>query len=326
MKKAVVTMLLVLPFILIYFISFTGRILSQYTYIAVERITVLDSEGDEYKENSVIKIGKGEGKGDKLRIKVYPEYASNKNITISGGGAVCAIDPKTYDMVGLEYGETTIRITSNDKSDVQYSIVIKVAEDDISAIRLSTDVSDGVPGKIVLNKNRSYVVEHNIEPYTVPAEKRALRWWSEDPTIATVNSNGKVEGKNYGITTIWVESIVNKEIKNHFTVEVTNELQKGIWWNKGEKALYLVYTDDVPINSDFDLKSISIINDLPITIDNVFTGEIKYTLTSNSNNIDASNIGNGIIRFKQLNFLVDIKVEYVGTEYSDTIRILYKQK
>ncbi len=324
MKKAVVTMLLVLPFILIYFISFTGRILSQYTYIAVERITVLDSEGDEYKENSVIKIGKGEGKGDKLRIKVYPEYASNKNITISGAGAVCSIDPKTYDMVGLEYGEATILITSDDKSDVQYSIVVKVAEDDISAIKLSTDVSDGVPGKLVLNKNRSQVVEHTIEPYTVPVEKRSLRWWSDDPSIATVNQNGKVEGKNYGTTTIWVESTVNPEIKNHFTVEVTNDLQKGIWWDKGESAFYLVNSEDVPLNSDFDLKTITIINNLPISLEDVATGGIKYTITSNSKNIDASDINMGIVRFKQSNFMVEIKVEYVGSTYSDTIRIWYK--
>lgn len=324
MKKAVVTMLLVLPFILIYFISFTGRILSQYTYIAVERITVLDSEGDEYKENSVIKIGKGEGKGDKLRIKVYPEYASNKDITISGAGTVCSIDTKTYDMVGLEYGEATILITSNDKSDVQYSIIVKVAEDDISAIKLSTDVGDGVHGKLILNKNRSQVVEHTIEPYTVPVEKRGLHWWSEDPTIATVNQNGKVEGKNYGTTTIWVESTVNPEIKNYFTVEVTNDLQKGIWWDKGENAFYLINSDSISLNGDFDLKTITIIKDLPISLDDVATGSIKYTITSNSKNIDASDIGTGIVRFKRSNFMVEIKVEYVGSTYSDTIRIWYK--
>lgn len=323
MKKAVVTMLLVLPFILIYFISFTGRVLSQYTYIAVERIAVLDSEGDEYKAGSVIKIGKGEDKGDKLRIKVYPEYASNKEFSISGGGSICSIDLETYQVVGLEYGEATILITSKDKSDIQYSIIIKVAEDDISAIRLSTDVTDGVAGTLDIGKNRSKMVSHSIEPYTVPIEKRKLRWWSEDPTIATVDQNGTVEGKNYGTTTIWVESLSNPNIKNHFTVNVTNSLGAGIWWNKGDSAYYLVSMSSIPVNTEFDLKDITLLNGLSVTLDEgISSGDIRYKITGgNESIIDKTNLSSGIVKFKSSG-MVEITVSYL--DYSDSILIWYR--
>ena len=59
MKKAVVSMLLILPFVLIYFISFTGQILAKYTHINVERVVVVDARGNEYNDDDYIKIDKG---------------------------------------------------------------------------------------------------------------------------------------------------------------------------------------------------------------------------------------------------------------------------
>ena len=81
MKKIIVIILLILPFVLIYSISFTGKILSEYTHIYAERIVIENAFGDEYDENSIIKIGKGELFD--LNVKVYPELASNKEFTIS---------------------------------------------------------------------------------------------------------------------------------------------------------------------------------------------------------------------------------------------------
>lgn len=327
MKKAVVTILLILPFLLIYFISFTGRILSQYTYIAVERIAVLDSQGDEYKENSIIKIGKGESKGDKLRIKVYPEYASNKNISISGGGSICSIDKETHMITGLELGEATIIITSQDKTDVQFAITIKVAEDEIQAIHLSTDLGVGVPGVLNINKNRSKYVEHTIVPYTVPTNMRGLEWWSENPNIATVNRSGKITGINYGTTTIWVKSIQNPDIKNHFTVNVTSDLQKGIWWDKGDNDYIALTASDIVPNANYDLKLITLIKNLPIDLSAVSSGDIWYTLNGGDIAfIDDTLIDQGIIKFTKSNVMVSISVSYDdGVEvYSDSVNIWYR--
>lgn len=113
MKKVIVAILLVLPFLLIYFISFTGQILSRYTHIQVEKISVINEVGDEYKEDDVIKIGLDDIFN--LKIIVYPSLASNKETrVVNSNKAVCEYDEENSKIRGVDYGISTFIITSVD--------------------------------------------------------------------------------------------------------------------------------------------------------------------------------------------------------------------
>ena len=109
MKKFIVIALLVMPFVLIYFISFSGRILSKYTHINIENIYVSDTNGNIYNNDSIIQINKGDVKS--LQISILPTLASNKSIVYSNSDkSVCKIDEKIKIVIDyrLKYPELSL--------------------------------------------------------------------------------------------------------------------------------------------------------------------------------------------------------------------------
>lgn len=310
MKKMIITILLVLPFVLIYFISFTGQILSKYTHIYVERIVVVDSKGDEYKEGDYIKINKDEVYD--LNIKVFPELASDKRVTISNSDKdVCSVDPQTYEVKGLEYGISKIIITSIDRHYVQYIININVVDEDITAIETDSD-------EITLTKGKYKTINVTIVPHTTIIENRTLVWSSDDTSIATVE-NGVIKAEGVGSTYITVSSAHKPDVFKKIKVNVTSEYEKGIFFNNDNyDKIYVVN------NAEFDLKTISIINVDGVTIDDVWY-ELINIPTDGS--VDISRLDEGIIKFEQQKeiAIVSINVYYDGVEYSDKIKIWYVQ-
>lgn len=315
MKKAIVIILMILPFLLIYFISFTGQVLSKYTHINVERIAVVNDVGDEYKENDYIKIGLNDE--FTLRVKVYPELASNKKVSITNSNKkVCTIDESSMKVTGLDYGEATFVITSVDRHFVQYVINIKVAEDKMTDFVLSkTEV------EIAIGKSEEIGVQ--VVPSTALSKYRDLIWESEDVTVAKVSQNGVITGVNIGETRIKVRSkifeIDDEEIVKYIDVKVTLDLGKGVWFNTGTTIgkLYKV------TNAKFDLKAITIINKLTdCTFDDIYyTIETGYT----SEQIDASELDDGIIIFKKnIAIKVSLHANITDGNKYDSIRIVFE--
>lgn len=309
MKKTVVTILLVLPFLLIYFISFTGQILSSYKHIYVERITVLDAEGREYKEGDYIKLGINEEYD--LKIKIYPELASDKTVLISNGNkAVCEIDSETHKIKTLDYGVSKLIITSKDRHFIQFIINIRVAQDDIEDIVLSSNTVD-------VTKGRSQKVDVSILPTTALLEFRELVWQSMDTSIAKVSQDGLITGVDFGQTTVRVSSKHKPELYKDITVNVSLELGTGVFFaNEEPEKIFEVNV------AEFDLKTITIINLNGVTQDDVW-----YQLGSsiNEEDIDASRLSEGIIKFNKQKTPVIIVVNAYANDkdYTDTITIWF---
>lgn len=308
MKKTVVAILLVLPLVLIYFISFTGQLLSKYTHIYVERISVVSATGDEYQSGDYIKIGKGEEYD--LRIKIYPELASDKRVVISNSDkAVCSIDSESYKIEGLEYGVSKLIITSLDRHYVQYIINIQVAADDIEDIELSKH-------EVLLTKGHSVLIDVTIHPSTTLLENRFLIWESCDESVATVR-DGVITGVGIGTTKVVVKSKHKPEIFKEITVVVSLELGEGVFFaNEDPDKIYQVE------NQEFDLKTITIIN-----LDDVSLSDVWYELNNvpPAGAVDISRLSDGIITFNQEKVTIIITVNtYVGDQlYTDEIKIRY---
>ena len=309
MKKTVVTILLVLPFLLIYFISFTGQILSSYKHIYVERITVLDAEGREYKEGDYIKLGINEEYD--LKIKIYPELASDKTVLISNGNkAVCEIDSETHKIKTLDYGVSKLIITSKDRHFIQFIINIRVAQDDIEDIVLSSNTVD-------VTKGRSQKVDVSILPTTALLEFRELIWQSMDTSIAKVSQDGLITGVNFGQTTVRVSSKHKPELYKDITVNVSLELGTGVFFaNEEPEKIFEVNV------AEFDLKTITIIN-----LNGVTQNDVWYQLGSsiNEEDIDALRLSEGIIKFNKQKTPVIIVVNAYANDkdYTDTITIWF---
>ena len=304
MKKTVVTLLLILPFVLIYFISFTGQILAKYTHINVERIVVLDASGNEYKEEDYIKIDKGENFG--LSVKIYPELASNKEYTISNSNNnVCTIDDEDV-VLGKDYGVSKLIITSVDSYHVQFVINIFVCQEEIQDIILNKT-------ELEIKKGYTEYVEATIYPSTTLMENRNLIWSSEDEEIATVR-DGYIRGVGIGTTKIYVRSD-HKDLVREITVTVTNTFGKGVFFayegiDNGKMMQSQTQT--------FDLKTITIINLSEVTFEDVY-----YTLETNN----GATLSGSVITFANQNKaeIVSVHAEKDGIEYSSEITLQWNE-
>ena len=317
MKKAIVTILLVLPFLLIYFISFTGQILAKYTHINVERIAVVNEAGDEYNNNVYIKIGLHDK--TKLRVKVYPELASNKDYIITqSGDTATTLDKDSMMIEGIEYGESTFVITSVDRNFVQFVIKVRVAEDKMTDFELydgERKLSDTDIVELGIAKSKEITVK--VIPQTALLKYRNIVWESENISIATVSSNGVITGLAEGTVRIKVQSRLDGvsdedyvPIVHYITVSVTTELPKGVYFDVPDPdGLYIIH------DSVLDLKLITKIVKLPLQLSDItYSVETSY----DDSELDTSKIDEGIIEFK-VNKAVTIALhaEYDGVKYPD---------
>ena len=303
MKKIVIILLLVLPFILIYSISFTGKILSEYAHIYVERIVLLDETEKEYEQGSLIKLGKGQEYV--LNVKIFPELASNKEFTVSNSNqTVCEIDEETYTVKGLEYGVSQIVLTSKDRP-VSFSFGIKVSDDHIQSISVSkTEVRLGV--------GKSEGVDIEILPITTLQEYRDVTWSSADEGIAKVNANGIIKGVSVGETFVKVSSSYNPQVFTEIKVIVTQDIVYPVSFNLSEETL-------VTYESVLDLSALT-----KITVEGY--SDLKYKVTAGEANADLTQISQGIVTFKAYGvYKIEVSLVHNGQVYSDKLTVLFKQ-
>ena len=130
MKKVVIVLLVILPFLLIYFISVTGRILEKYSHIYVETLDLENSEEVKLENNSTVSIEKGTSQ--KFKIIIGPELASNPSVTINNfNSEVCSfvLVEEELEIIGLKYGVSKIVVTSVDQTDINFTLNIKITDD-----------------------------------------------------------------------------------------------------------------------------------------------------------------------------------------------------
>mgnify|MGYP002517809841 FL=1 len=335
MKKVIVAILLVLPFLLIYFISFTGQILSKYTHIAVERITVLNEVGDEYKEDDIIKIGLNDEFD--LKVKVYPELASNKAVKIvNSDNSICQFDEGNLKVKGIQYGFSTFVITSVDKPSVRFQIIVQVAHDKLENFKvfafgkeITFDASNTSTETISVTMGKTISFGSEIVPTTTLPIYRTLIWTSNDRTILQVTQNGKATAIAEGTVTLQIKSKkINDddlEIVKYVKIKV-HPLSDffGVGFDVNSSTGDIVMVTDEMLDADgyFDLLSITKIGadalEAGITKD-----KLQYRIESGSAAfVDASQLVSGKIAFLQSGKSIVIKLFVVGeTEPRDTITL-----
>ena len=306
MKKLVVVILLIMPFVLIYFISFTGRVLSIYSHINVENIVVIDNNKN-LENNYWLQLNKGEER--EIDIKLLPELSSNKEYVVSNSSKnVCTFDEGK--ITALDYGVSKIIITSKDRHFVQFVLNVSVVEKDVKSIVVNKD-------KIELNVGKFELLDIEILPSSVVEENRELEYISLDEEIATINSN-IVTGVSVGNTKIVIKSKHNPDVYTEIDVNVTDYVSQGVFFDYNDTSkVYDVY------DSVFDLKSITSIN-----VEGVGFDDIIYSLDTFTDAVDTSLLGSGIIKFNKdrVPIVISLMTTHNDNVYTDTITLRYVTK
>lgn len=195
MKKTVVTILLVLPFVLMFIISFMAKIMSTYQYIYVDKVCFTDDSNKCISDpNYYVLLGSEETYD--LKVMVYPELATNKNVSYTSLKSDIASVDENGKVTALNYGVTAITVETEDGKKTS-TILVKVSDEAVSSVDITEDL-------VEIKVKEEHKLTAVITPET--AINKIVRWSSSDTNIATVDINGKVKGISEGQVTITATS------------------------------------------------------------------------------------------------------------------------
>ena len=144
---------------------------------------------------------------------ISPENATNKTLRYSSSNAsVATVDEKGI-IKAVGTGKTKILVTSvsNPKVRKQISIAVKSTNVKVTGLKINISKKNFVVGE-------STQIETIISPAN--ATNKELKYSSSNPGVATVDSNGNIQGKKEGKTTITVTSVSNPKIKKQVNIIV----------------------------------------------------------------------------------------------------------
>lgn len=181
----------------------------------------------------------------------YESIESNLTWTSSNPDVV-SIDPgTTYSNQGsikaVAAGTSTITAKTPDGQSDSFKVIVKAYYKDTSMVRIGTNE------------------QHSLLLNTNAASATSVRWVSDDPTIASVDSLGNVTGKNAGVTNIYVYPDETDENGSYIQVRVNfgitsqdvvvavgntyqlevNTPSNGVNWSSSDRTIAYVDTDGI---------------------------------------------------------------------------------
>ena len=144
---------------------------------------------------------------------ISPENATDKTVRYSSSNAsVATVDEKGI-IKAVGTGKTKILVTSvsNPKVRKQISVAVKSTNVKVTGLKINISKKNFVVGE-------STQIETIISPAN--ATNKELKYSSSNPGVATVDSNGNIQGKKEGKTTITVTSVSNPKIKKQVNIIV----------------------------------------------------------------------------------------------------------
>ena len=135
-----------------------------------------------------------------LTATVYPENATNKDVTWSSDNENAATVGANGTVTAVGEGEAIITATANDSSGVTASCKVTVTAKPVPVTTIALADAEVAVGSTV-----------QLTPKFTPADttQTGLTWESSDETKATVDENGLVKGIAEGEVTITATSKEN---------------------------------------------------------------------------------------------------------------------
>ncbi|MBR3134554.1 MAG: Ig-like domain-containing protein, partial [Clostridia bacterium] len=238
-----------------------------------------------------VKIDLSERRTEKIEIKVEPEDASNKEITVeSSNGNVAAIDGEGK-ITARANGETELTIKTSNGIEKKVKVVVETSE---TGIKLDKNYV-----QLDLSNNKQSMIKATVEPST--ASNKEITYMSSNEEIATVDKEGKITANGNGEANIIArtsngkEAVCKVEVKTEATeIEMEEEVKIDLSKEKEKKI-----TVDVKPNN----------------------AKTKAVMIRSNNEEVATIDANGTIKAKK-NGTAIITAEVVGTDISKTCKVI----
>ncbi|MDE6378973.1 MAG: Ig domain-containing protein, partial [Muribaculaceae bacterium] len=151
------------------------------------------------------------GESVTLTATVLPEDAADKSLTWTSSDETIATVDADGKVTAVSVGEATITATAADESGVKAECTVTVIPTPVASITLSSSSWSGKVGQTT-----------NLTATVAPdnATDKSLTWSSNDESIATVDSDGKVTAVKVGEATITATSADESGVKAECAVTV----------------------------------------------------------------------------------------------------------
>lgn len=322
MKKVVIILLLVLPFILIYFISVTGRILEKYSHIYVESLTVEDLEGNDITMKNYVEVRVGSSQ--KFNIVVGPELASNPSVTVNSyNNEICSftVTDNIIEVTGIKYGQTTIVVTSVDKTNIFTTFKVRIVDDVPTGLEFAHTTLNLLPGQL------TYITPPTFIPSTTKIEYKGLKWETSDESIVKIedDDSGRVRALKEGQAVITARSTFNNEIYATITVIVSNQKFTDVYFDHYTTGAYIVSESELNLHSIVKYSE----SFKEQYTDEEIINQYIFKIETNSSGVDVSRLNEGLIIFDSNSSNIMIKIGIYMKNDQDTqvdlITIVFKK-
>ncbi len=310
MKKTILIILAVLPIVLLVVIAFAGQILALYQYISVEKVEFVDRLNNVYDSETTFTVEQGKSK--ETIINIYPKLSTNQNVTYtSQDESVCTVDENGV-ITGVHWGYTTVTVKTEDGGRTAI-LNVEVTAKVPFAVYLSEET-------LSLKVGQSHILEAEVDAPV--AVNKSVKYSSDDPSVVTVDANGKLVARSEGTATI-TATTVSGEKTDTCVVEVVEgtlpiyfDLENYPGVEKNSEDIYVCTQNAI------DLRSV-LKTEEGIDPDSVV---IKITsgmmAGSGENAAVRATLEDGVLTL-YLEGLVTVKA-FVGDENSPTHQIEYK--
>ena len=218
------------------------------------------------KDNVSIKIGST----SQLIAKIEPENATERDlIWISSDPSIVTVD-ENGKIKGEKVGTVTITVKTKDGK-VEATCTVTVEPIEVEEIILNTN-------KITLNVGDTEQITAIVEPEN--ATNPELIWTSSDPTIATVDENGKVTGIKPGEVTITVKTPDGKVVETCTVIveEVVEDDIIFVYEYDNDNYIYLINQFPTKDEVGKNLQGEKRTHDFKLKFNEKAAG-VKYTIT-----------------------------------------------
>ena len=147
----------------------------------------------------------------KLKVEVFPNSATNKNVIWKSSNSKVASVDQSGKITAHSKGKATITVTSSENSAMYQNIEVTVTYDVSLVLEYSS-------------KSISVGNSFTLKAKVLPAEvNQKIKWSSNNKKVATVDQNGKITAVAAGTATITAESVEDSSKKQNCKVIVKDK-------------------------------------------------------------------------------------------------------
>lgn len=322
MKKFSIIILLLMPFFLIYLVSFVGKIFNEFQHVALIGFVITGEDNREFVSGDTLTMQVGTDYY--VKVECDPDNATNpeydvKNVDYDGDPNDFVVSYSKQSLITAnKVGQAKLSFVSLYDTDIKFDLNINVVDDQLRDFTIVNADKNNEINLGLKTRDQKYI-QIKYDPEGTTMEQRGVSFESQDTSIATVTSDGLVKPVSVGKTKVIVTSLYNPEISKAVTINVTEHPTKAAYF---DYYSHLKDTDYFVLNkgNTIDFKEYVKINSGTISqLRFKFAGE-----TPSEDDADTSKFEkDGILTFKKAGLLVTVKLYVLDKDMESTMTVKY---